>query len=272
MEQLKKALQQAQREKERARQVEAHRSELPNKVNVVRSKPELPPSEVEIDYVETKVVELDPQHLERNRILHDKSSNEISQAYKMLRTQVLQKLKLNHWNSLAVVSPTPGNGKTLTAINLAISLAQEVKHSVLLVDFDFRKPSIAGYLGIELKKGITDFLLRDEPVAELLVNPSIERLVVLGGNEPLHHSSEALGSPKMIALVDELKQRYPNRIVIFDLPPMLQSDDAIAFAPYVDAMLMVIEEAKTTPDDLALCADMLGNKPLLGSVLNKAGD
>ena len=272
MEQLKRALQQAQREKERLSEQSSFGSALPNQVNVLRAKTQLPPSEVEIDYVETRVVELDPKHLERNRILYPGSDGEIAQAYKILRTQVLQKLKLNHWNSLAVVSPTSGNGKTVTAINLAISLAQEVKHSVLLVDFDFRQPAIANYLGIELKKGVTDFLLRDEPVRELLVNPGIERLVVLGGNEALNHSSEALGSPRMIALVEELKQRYPNRIVIFDLPPVLQSDDAIAFAPYVDAMLMVIEEACTTPDDLALCADMLGDKPLLGSVLNKAAE
>lgn len=227
------------------------------------------PKQIDITYRDTKVVELDEQVLERNRVLSGREPQEVTQAYNMLRTQVLQKLKLNNWNSLAVVSPKSGNGRSLTALNLAISLAKEVKHSVLLVDLDLAKPSLANYLGLSLEYGISDYLLRDEPVKNVLLNPGLERLVLLGGNEPMAHSSEVLGAPKLIALVEELKQRYPNRIVIFDLPPLLLSDDAIVFAPYVDAMLMVVEEGSTTVDDLQLCADLLGDKPLLGSVLNK---
>lgn len=227
------------------------------------------PKQIDITYRDTKVVELDEQELERNRVLSGREPKAVTQAYNMLRTQVLQKLKLNNWNSLAVVSPKPGNGRSLTALNLAISLAKEVKHSVLLVDLDLAKPSLANYLGLSLEYGISDYLLRDEPVKNILLNPGLERLVLLGGNEPMAHSSEVLGAPKLIALVEELKQRYPNRIVIFDLPPLLLSDDAIVFAPYVDAMLMVVEEGSTTADDLQLCADLLGDKPLLGSVLNK---
>ncbi len=274
MEQLRKALLQAKQERESLDRVSRQESQVTRSHSTQSSSAglselDVEPREVDITYSETRVVELDPEVLEANRVLSGRESKEVTQAYKMLRTQILQKLKLNHWNSLAVVSPREGNGKSLTAINLAISLAQEVKHSVLLVDLDLKQPSIATYLGIELKQGITDYLLRDEPVKNILINPGLERLVLLGGYESLSHSSEALGSPKLINLVEELKQRYPNRIIIFDLPPMLLSDDAVAFAPYVDAMLMVVEEGKTTADDLELCADMLGGKPLLGSVLNK---
>src|SRR3990167_858088 len=115
-------------------------------------------------YVDTQVVKLNPEHLERQRILSGRERSEVTQAYKVLRTQILQKLKLNNWNSLALVSPTTGNGKTLTAINLALSLAQEVKNTVLLVDFDLKHPSILQQLGISLDKGITDYLLRDEQI------------------------------------------------------------------------------------------------------------
>jgi protein-tyrosine kinase len=273
MEQLRKAMLEAQKQRTTQADIseQAGRTDLPNRVNVLRDSLEKTPSEVDIDYTQTRIEMLDSKRLEANRILHEGSPKEVIQAFKILRTQVLQKLKLNSWNSLAVVSPTQGNGKTLTAINLAISLAQEVKSSVLLVDFDFIKPGIASQLGLEIDKGVTDFLLREEPVRDILINPGIERLVLLCGNESLVHSSEALGSPKMISLVEELKQRYPNRVIIFDLPPMLESDDAIAFSPYVDAMLLVIEEAKTTPDELERCAEILGDKPLLGSILNKAG-
>mgnify|MGYP003642453883 CR=1 FL=1 len=223
----------------------------------------------DIAYKETKVITLDHAYLEKQKVLSGTESEDISQAYKLLRTQVLQKLKFNDWNSLAIVSPKSGNGKTLTALNLAISLSQEVKHSVLLVDLDLKKPSVHSLLGLTLEFGITDYLLRDEPLSKILINPNIERLVILGGREVLEHSSEALGAPKLIRLVEELKERYPNRIIIFDLPPMLISDDAIVFAPYVDAVLLVVEEGKTTAEEIQRCKELLDGKPLIGSVLNK---
>lgn len=268
MEQLRKAILQAKSQRDAAG--EAIAPEIASITPVEPSEKRLSgQSAMSISYQATRVVRLDAQHLERQRILSGRERPDVSQAYKVLRTQILQKLKLQNWNSLALISPTTGNGKTLTAINLAISLAQEVKNTVLLVDFDLKQPSILQHLGIRLEKGITDYLLRDEPISNILVNPGIERLVVLGGHESLTHSSEALGAPRLIQLVEELKQRYPNRIVIFDLPPMLESDDAIAFAPYVDAMLMVVEEGNTTPDQLERCAELLNGKPILGSVLNK---
>jgi capsular exopolysaccharide synthesis family protein len=265
MEQLRKAILQAKATREGAEITQV----IPVAPGPVRPEPEKSAAHLSFDYISTRVVQLDPAHLERMRVLSGREAPEITQAYKVLRTQILQKLKLQNWNAFAVVSPTEGNGKTLTAVNLALSLAQEVKQSVLLVDFDLRAPSVHRHFGISLNKGIVDYLLRDEPIQNILINPGVERLVLLGGNEILEHSSEALGSPRLIQLVEELKQRYPDRIVIFDLPPMLKSDDAIAFAPYVDAMLMVVEEGRTTPEQLERCAELLNGKPILGSVLNK---
>lgn len=266
MEQLRRALIQAKRERDTMAQEPAAFTDTLTSVSHSDTSAS---AEMDITYVETRVVELNPEVLEANRVISGREDKTVTLAYKMLRTQVLQKLKLNEWNSLAVISPREGNGKTLTAVNLAISLAQEVKHSVLLVDLDLRNPSVAEYLGIELENGITDYLLRDEPVKDILLNPGLERLVLLGGYESLTHSSEVLGSPRLIRLVEELKRRYPNRIVIFDLPPLLLSDDALVFAPYVDAMLMVVEDGRTTAEDLELCAEALNGKPLLGSVLNR---
>lgn len=272
MEQLQKALEKAKQDRAQLNERVTQTSAIGKGgavLDVDRWSSDELPKQIDITYRDTKVVELDEHLLERNRVLSGREPKEVTQAYNMLRTQVLQKLKLNNWNSLAVVSPKSGNGRSLTALNLAISLAKEVKHSVLLVDLDLAQPSLANYLGVTLEFGISDYLLRDEPVKNILLNPGLERLVLLGSHEAMAHSSEVLGAPKLIALVEELKQRYPNRIVIFDLPPLLLSDDAIVFAPYVDAMLMVVEEGATTAEDLQLCADLLGDKPLLGSVLNK---
>ncbi|MGE0385224.1 MAG: CpsD/CapB family tyrosine-protein kinase [Gammaproteobacteria bacterium] len=226
--------------------------------------------ESQISYSLTQVVKAVPEALKRNRIVAGNDSDPAATAYKMLRTQVLQKLVEKGWNALAITSPGMGNGKTLTAINLAISLAREVHHTVLLGDLDMRHPSIHTYFGLTPEFGISDFLLRDVPMQDILINPGIERLVLLPGREVLNNSSELLASPKMAKLVSELKSRYPSRIVIFDLPPILSADDALAFAPHVDAALLVIEDGKTTRAEVEHALSLMRNTSLLGTVLNKS--
>ncbi|RME35948.1 MAG: polysaccharide biosynthesis tyrosine autokinase [Gammaproteobacteria bacterium] len=228
------------------------------------------PEEPAISYSQTRVVQIDPRHLRRQRLLTGSGDGPAEPAYKILRTQVLQRLAANGWNALAVTSPGPGQGKSLTAANLAISLAREVHYTVLLVDLDLRKPALHRLFGISPQAGIGDCLTRGTPLSEALVNPSIERLVLLPGREPLGNSSELLASPRMAQLVDELKNRYPSRIVIFDLPPLLAADDTLAFSPYVDAALLVVEEGGTPREDVEQALQLLKQTRLLGTVLNKA--
>jgi capsular exopolysaccharide synthesis family protein len=179
-------------------------------------------------------------------------------------------MNTNNWNSLAVTSPATGSGKTLTSINLAISLAREVNRTVLLVDFDLRCPSVHEYFGYKPEYGLSDYLYNDIPIDKILFSPSIDRLAVLPGRESIHNSSETLRSPKMEQLVADLKGRYADRLVLFDLPPMLALDDALAFKPYTDAMLLVAEDGATKKDDLQKSIEMLKGTPLLGTVLNKS--
>ena len=209
--------------------------------------------------------------LRENRIVTGIGDGPFTDAYKMLRTQVLQRLRENDWNVLAVTSPGADEGKTLTAINLAASLAMEVDYTVLLVDANLRHPSIHEQLRLPQGKGLSEYLLDDEPVENLLIHPEgFDHLTILPGGRPLMNSSEMLNSPKMSRLVEEMKQRYPSRIVIFDLPPVLNVADALAFAPYVDAALLVVEEGKTRQQDLERALEMLGSTNVLGTVLNKA--
>lgn len=221
-------------------------------------------------YTYTRVVEVPPQVLLDNRLIAAIPGHEHKDAYRMLRTRVLQAMRENRWTSLAITGPASGCGKTLTAINLAISLAMEVNHTVLLVDLDLRKPSVHEYFGYRPESGLSDYLLHDVPIRQMLFTPSIERLVVLPGREEVQNSSEMLRSPKMLALVEEIKNRYPDRLVVFDLPPILAADDALAFAPYTDAMLMVAEAGGTSRDDLQKALDVLKSVPVIGTVLNKA--
>ncbi len=223
-----------------------------------------------VRYTYTKTVEVPERVLVENRLIAAVPGHEHKDAYRMLRTRVLQSMRENNWTSVAVTGPASGCGKTLTSINLAISLAMEVTHTVLLVDLDLRKPSIHEYFGYQPEFGLTDYLVRDVPVNQIMFSPSIERLVVLPGRETIQNSSEMLRSPKMVALVNEIKHRYPDRLVVFDLPPILAADDALAFAPYTDAMLLVAEAGGTSRDDLQKALEVLKSAPVIGTVLNKA--
>lgn len=225
----------------------------------------------EIHYTQTRSEQPSPDLLREQRVISAFETGVFTDAYKILSTQVLQKLLENNWNAVAVTSPGGGEGKTLTAINLAVSLAKEVTYTVLLVDADLRNPGIHNYFGLTPEFGLSDYLTGDAPLTNLLINPAgINRLVILPGGKPLSNSTEMLNSPKMMRLVDELKTRYASRIVLFDVPPLLSSADTLAFSPYVDAALLVIEAGKTSADDAKRAAELLKNTHLIGTVLNKS--
>lgn len=226
----------------------------------------------EITYSQTRKVTVYPGWLRQNRIITGESADEYAHAYKVLRTQVSRQMRAQGWRTLAVTSPGPGEGKTLTAINLAISLALEANQTVMLVDADLRRPSVHTYFGFDAQIGLRDHLQEGTPVEQLLVHPEIRRLVILPGGAPLENSSEMLSSPMMLRLVQELKRRYPSRLVVFDLPPVLAVDDVLAFAPYLDASLLVVQDGKTVRDDAARAAELLqsANHNLIGTVLNQA--
>ena len=224
-----------------------------------------------ISYTKTRIAKISRQLLEENRVIHSSRHDVFTDSYGMLRTQVLQRMVENNWNVLAVTSPNVGEGKSLTAINLAISVALEMDYSVLLVDADLRKPGIHSYFGLRPEYGLTDYLASDTDISDLLIHPDVaERFVILPGGNAITNSSEMLSSPKMKHLVKELKTRYSSRFIIFDVPPLLSTADALAFSPYVDAALLVIEEGATTAEDAKYALDLLQGTNILGTVLNKA--
>ncbi|MCC6142123.1 MAG: CpsD/CapB family tyrosine-protein kinase [Nitrospira sp.] len=225
-----------------------------------------------IVYTKTKSLDVPLSVLRQRRVMAAYDKGPFVDAFKILRTQVLHRLREKSWNVLGITSPGDGEGKTLTAVNLAISLAMEATQTVLLVDANLRNPSIHDVFGLQDCPGLADYLLDDVPVENLLVHPGIGRFVLLPGGRAIQNSTEILTSPKMLALVEEFKHRYPSRIVIFDLPPLLQTADVLAFSPYTDALLLVVEEGKTSADDVQRALSLVKNsRPILGTVLNKAG-
>ena len=129
-----------------------------------------------VKYTQTKVVDIPQDVFLRNRIISAVPQHELKDAYRMRRTRVLQSMRSNNWTSLAVTGPASDCGKTLTAINLAVSLAMEVTNTVLLIDLDLRKPSIHNYFEYEPEYGISDYLLNDVPIDEIMFSPGIDRL------------------------------------------------------------------------------------------------
>jgi protein-tyrosine kinase len=224
----------------------------------------------EIEYTQSRVVSLSNRHLQQNRILNPESDKSIVSAYKVLRTRILQRMQQNGWTTLAVTSPMPNEGKTLTAINLAISMALKLDYTVLLVDLDFRKPSLFTRFGIKPEFGLNDYLAGRVRLEQVFINPGINRLVLLPEQKVESKSSEILSSEKMAQLVEELKSRYPSRIIIFDLPPVLVGDDVLAFSHIADAVLMVVNEGKTTTHDLERSIGLLEKSNLIGTVLNRS--
>lgn len=225
-----------------------------------------------IVYTRTKSLDVPLSVLRQRRVMAAYDKGPFVDAFKILRTQVMHRLREKGWNVLGITSPGDGEGKTLTAVNLAISLAMESSQTVLLVDANLRNPSIHDVFGLKDCPGLADYLLDDVPVENLLVHPGIGRFVLLPGGRAIQNSTEILTSPKMLALVEEFKHRYPSRIVIFDLPPLLQTADVLAFSPYTDALLLVVEEGKTSAEDVQRAFSLVkDSRPVLGTVLNKAG-
>ncbi len=225
--------------------------------------------------LEIKRIPVDPQVLRENRIIIDGVNDAHSHAYKVLRTRVWQQMRTRGWNTLGVTSANSGEGKSLTAINLAIGLSKMgVAQSIILVDLDMRRPSLHKYFGIWQEAGISDYLHGVVDFNEVLVTPEPCEITLLPGNMAISNSSEIISSSRMQRLLKEIAANFSSRIVLFDLPPMLQTDDVMAFAPNVDAMLFIIEEGKSSEDEITKAVELLRDVDveILGTVLNKSED
>jgi capsular exopolysaccharide synthesis family protein len=214
-------------------------------------------------------VSLTPSLLQAHRIVTTEVQHPVTDVYRSLRAQVLQSLNSRGKTTIGVTSAKHGEGKTLTAVNLAIAMAMDVNHTVLLVDADLRNPGVADRLGIDPKLGLSDYLTGKAALAECLVCPGIERLTILPARSRIGNSAELLASPQMAHLASELKERYVDRLVIYDLPPILTVGDSIGFLPSLDATLLVVRDGATRVAEVNHALELLHSN-LIGTVLNAA--
>ncbi len=220
------------------------------------------------EYSCTQVVPCDPDALRANRVVAVCTEDEANKM-KILRTQIINLIMEQGKNTFLVTSANPGEGKTLTSINLAISFSHQLNKTVLLVDTDIRKPAIHTFFGLGDRPGLSDYLIGKARIQDVLINPGLDRFVILPGGKPLTNSTELLASPRMAFLLNEMKQRYENRFIIFDSAPVLTSADPMVLSNHVDGILIVVEAEKTKREDVKKVLEVMHDKPVIGTVLNK---
>ena len=219
-------------------------------------------------YRESRPVALDPDKLIENHcVCFFPDAPELGH-YKLLRTQIVQRCKPHNWNTIMITSAVPWEGKTLTAINLAVTFAKAYGQTALLVDCDLQRQLIHHYLGVSSPMGLADYLQKGVPLKDLIIWPGVEKLTFISGGDPVHNSAELISSPRMAELASEMKTRYADRYLFFDLPPLLVGADALAFAPLVDCILLVVQP-RTSFEDLQRALDLIPKEKFLGFVLNR---
>jgi Mrp family chromosome partitioning ATPase len=221
-----------------------------------------------------KEIELSPAYLESVRIVaHDKADVR-SRSFDMLRTQVLQSMDVKDWRLLGITSPSASCGKTLTAVNLALSIARQPERSVLLVDMDLRKPQVAKTLGLNCHEGLLSLLNGQSTLADAVKRVRLGKLslTVLPAEASTSGSSELMASRVMAEILREIRQAFSSALVILDLPPTLAGDDVIALLPQIDCAVLVAAVGTSTLSEIKQCNRHLHATEVIRLVLNKVQD
>jgi len=193
-------------------------------------------------------------------------------AYRMLRTRLLHRARTSNWTTIAVTSAGPNDGKTLTVVNLALSLAREKTREIVLLDLDMRNPSVCRALGVHPRRELRDYLESGRYADEMFFTVGSENLLIAGSVTPTEHASELLGGASFDELIATIKRGTVDPIVLIDLPPILVTDDALVVAPKVDAVLVVASEGTTDRSELEKALQLLSEFPVAGVVLNRAAE
>jgi len=221
-------------------------------------------------------IEISAITCEQNRILVFESQQRdypaADAAYRLLRSRLQNRLKQNNWFSLAIASPSQNDGKSITSLNLAVSIAREKQKPVYLLDLDMRNPSMCAFLGLKDMRPLPDYFLGHARPEEVLYQTSIANLIVAGAPFAVDGASEMLAGPRFSELLAHIRLRSPNACVLLDLPPVNVTDEALLVGPRVDAFLVVVSEGKTERKQLAQTLSSLAEFTIAGVVVNRSSD
>ena len=223
-------------------------------------------------------VEIDLKALEQQGFVSLSTQRRlINEEYRVIKRKLITNAfgqlaaTLHHPNLIMVSSSRPGEGKTFSSINLALSIALEQDKTVLLVDADVLRPKVAKTLNVSHAVGLTDYLLDPEiKVADILLNTNVPRLKLVTAGTPHHLSTELLASDRMIRLPSEFANRYADRVVIFDAPPLLGVNETAVLATMCGQGVMVVEENKSRLAEIEQSVALLPPEMAVGFLINKA--
>ncbi len=246
------------------------------KINEPPASPAVPPASPNVDFPD-EVCHLNLEFLERQGYLTPKlARSQLAEEYRMIKRPLLINAfgrgaaPVERGNLIMVTSALPGEGKTFTSMNLAMSMAMERDNTVLLVDSDVVKPTLTRMLGLDSRQGLIDALLDPQmDLADIIVKPDLPNLRILPAGRTHAHSTELLASTQMRNMATELAERYPDRVVIFDAPPLLATSEASVVARLAGQIMVVVEEGRTPQQAVLDALAQLDNQKVIGMILNK---
>ncbi|WP_164932037.1 XrtA-associated tyrosine autokinase [Janthinobacterium sp. 17J80-10] len=227
----------------------------------------------------SKRVNIDLERLHNlGMVTPDGGRTPIAEEFRLIKRPLIEKafdrssgIASGHGNLVMVTSSLPGEGKTFCAVNLAISIAMEMDHTVLLVDADVARPSVPHFLGLKNDAGLMDVLLDDKlDLADVMLRTNIDSLTFLPAGKSHRHATELLASQSMSRLLDEIARRYPDRIVIFDSPPVLLTTESRVLASQMGQIVMVVEAEKTTQHAVKAVLRQIGSQDNVNLIYNKS--
>lgn len=209
-------------------------------------------------------------------ITPDGEKTQIAEEFRLIKRPLITNVfnqgaaQIKNANLIMVTSSLPGEGKSFCAINLAMSIAMEMDHTVLLVDADVAKPTLPGFLGLKSDKGLMDVLLDDNlQLSDVMIKTNVEKLSILPAGRGNRYATEMLASEAMSRLLQEMANRYHDRVIIFDSPPLLATTEARVLATHMGQIVMVVEAEKTTQDQLQEALNQIESCDVVGLLLNK---
>ncbi len=218
----------------------------------------------------------DWEHARVHRILtpdtNFAANEQVGAAYRIIRTRLLNKVRTHNWHSVAITSPEAGEGKSVTAMNLALNLARDGTSNVYLIDLDMRNPTICRNLGVRPPQDLKDYFAGQIEAEQIFFSIGLPNLAICGNESGTEMASELLGNNRLEQLIAHIKSVAPSPLIILDMPPVLVTDEALLVAPRVDAMILVVAEGKTRRESLLRARQQLADYPSAGVILNKSSE
>lgn len=215
-----------------------------------------------------EIKEVDTKRLALNRVITFDNSDAGVESYRLLRTQLIRRMQTEQLATIGITSPNANEGKTLTSVNLAISLAKTADIDVIIIDGDITHPSVQDVLGIECKYGLIDILKNEIQLSDATFKLNIPNLWLIPGRYEDISLMDQANANLIEDLVDCLTFS-PRNLVVVDLPPVLSKDDTLALASCLDGVILVVQEGSTKSDEVTRSVDLLKQGNLIGTVMNK---